>query len=194
MIAFSVTCKHLHRHCIRLSSFSYTSVFTAFTFHSSTIFITFTHLESQFYSLTSSVAFNVIVTSAHLHLHSTHRHYHFHWSSFLPHFYCHLHSHWTCPCGACTGIVKARTGTGLLILCLYRPCMGMVMVSMPSRVCLFCFVSLMKDLRGSHSYSHDVTLNILSSVYIFQTHRYQTASEFREHIALFQWGHNFSMK
>ena len=34
MIAFSVTCKHLHRHCIRLFSFSYTSVFTAFTFHS----------------------------------------------------------------------------------------------------------------------------------------------------------------
>ena len=26
----------------------------------------------------------------------------------------------------------------------------------------------MKDLMGSHSYCHDMTLNILSSVYIFQ--------------------------
>ena len=51
------------------------------------------------------------------------------------HLYCHLHSHWTCPCGACTGMVKASTGTGLLILCLHRPCMGMVRVSLPSRVC-----------------------------------------------------------
>ena len=34
---------------------------------------------------------------------------------------------------------------------------------------LFCFVFLlMKDIMGSHSYCHDVTLNILSSVYIFQ--------------------------
>ena len=32
---------------------------------------------------------------------------------------------------------------------------------------LFCFL-LMKDLMGSHSYFHHVTLNILSSVYIFQ--------------------------
>ena len=53
MIAFSVTCKHLHRHCIRLSSFSYTSVSTAFVFLITFIyppfFITFTHLESQFF-------------------------------------------------------------------------------------------------------------------------------------------------
>ena len=27
------------------------------------------------------------------------------------HFYCHLHSHSTCPWGACTGMVKARTGS-----------------------------------------------------------------------------------
>ena len=33
---------------------------------------------------------------------------------------------------------------------------------------LFSFL-LMKDLMGSHSYCHDVTLNILSSVYIFNT-------------------------
>ena len=32
VIVFSVTCKHLHRHCIRLSSFSYTCVFTTFVF------------------------------------------------------------------------------------------------------------------------------------------------------------------
>ena len=32
---------------------------------------------------------------------------------------------------------------------------------------LFCFL-LMKDLMGSHSYCHDLTLNILSSVYIFK--------------------------
>ena len=64
-------------------------VFTAFTFlitHSCTIFISFTRLESQFYSLISSVAFNVIVTSAHLHRHSTHRHYHF----IDHHFFCSL--------------------------------------------------------------------------------------------------------
>ena len=42
----------------------------------------------------------------------------------------------------------------------------------------------MKDLTGRHSYCHDVTLNILSSVYIFQ-HSYQTVSEFGEHTALF---------
>ena len=65
---------HFCIHCIRLSRH----------FHSSTIFITFTHLESQFYSLIASVAFNIIVTSAHLHRHSTHRHCHFHCSSFLP--------------------------------------------------------------------------------------------------------------
>ena len=86
VIAFSVTCKkpssslysslvisiHFCLHCIRLSHH----------FHSSTIFITFTHLESQFDSPISSVAFNVIVTSAHLHRYFTHQHYHFYWSSF----------------------------------------------------------------------------------------------------------------
>ena len=51
---------------------------------------------------------------------------------------------------------------------------------------LFClFFLLMKDLMGSHSYCHRVTLNILSCVY-FPTHCYQTASAFGEHIALFQ--------
>ena len=96
------------------------------------------------------------------------------------HFYCHLHSHWTCPCGACTGMVKASTGTGLLILFLYRPWLGMVRVSLPSRVCFqcvcvcvcvcacACVCVLMKDSIGRHSYCHGVTLNILSSVYIFQ--------------------------
>ena len=56
--------------------------------------------------------------------------------------------------------------------------MGMVRSSLPSRVCFLCFVFvvavflfvclLMKDLMGSHSYCHGVTLNILSSVYVFQ--------------------------
>ena len=60
--------------------------------------------------------------------------------------------------------------------------MGMVRVSLPSLVCFFCccffvvvvvavvvvVVLLMRDLKGSHSYCQDVTLNILSSVYIFQ--------------------------
>ena len=164
-------------HCIHLSHH----------FHSCTIFITFTRLESQFYSLISSVQFNVIVTSAHLHRYSTHRHYHFHWSSFSSvHFYCHLHSHWTCPCGACTGMVKARTGTVLLILCLYRPCMGMERVSLPSRVCFFVLFFVNEWLNGKPpllSWRH--IEHFVVCVY-FPTHCYQTASEFREHIALFQ--------
>ncbi len=52
VIAFSVTCKHLHRHCIRLSSFSYTSVFTAFVF-----LITFIHPPFSSRSLTLRVSF-----------------------------------------------------------------------------------------------------------------------------------------
>ena len=62
MIAFSVTCKHLHRHCIRLSSLSYTSVFTAFVF-----LITFIHPPFSSRALTLRVSF------IHLHrqLHST---------------------------------------------------------------------------------------------------------------------------
>ena len=42
-------------------------------------------------------------------------------------------------------------------------------VSALTSLLFFCFVFLLKkDLMGSHSYCHDVTLNILSSVYIFQ--------------------------
>ena len=52
MIAFSVTCKHLRRHCIRFSSFSYTSVFTAFVF-----LITFIHPPFSSRSLTLRVSF-----------------------------------------------------------------------------------------------------------------------------------------
>ena len=39
--------------------------------------------------------------------------------------------------------------------------------ALTSLLFLFCFL-LMKDVMGSYSYCHDVTLNILSSVYIFQ--------------------------
>ena len=161
---------HFHTllsHCIRLSHH----------FHSSTIFITFTHLESQFYSFISSFAFNVTVTSAHLHGISTS-------TLSLPliiissvHFYCHLHSHWTCPCGACAGMVKARTGTGLLILCLYRPCVGMVRVSLLWPVCFFFFF-FNEGLNGKplllswHQIEHFVVC-----VY-FPSHHYKTASEF----------------
>ena len=52
MIAFSVTCKHLHRHCIRLSSFSYTFAFTAFVF-----LVTFIHPPFSSRSLTFRVSF-----------------------------------------------------------------------------------------------------------------------------------------
>ena len=52
VIAFSVTCKHLHCHCIRLSPFSYTSVFTAFVF-----LITFIHPPFSSRSLTLEVSF-----------------------------------------------------------------------------------------------------------------------------------------
>ena len=143
MIAFSVTCKHLHRHCIRLSSFSYTSVFAAFVFLSLSFIHHFHHVHSPW----GSVLFTYIVSCIQRYCHIRSPPSALNTSTLsLPliiissvHFYCHLHSHWTCPCGACTGMVKARTGTGLLILCLYRPCVGMVMVSMPSRVCLFCF-------------------------------------------------------
>ena len=45
--------------------------------------------------------------------------------------------------------------TGLLFCC----CFFVVVVVV---------VLLMRDLKGSHSYCQDVTLNILSSVYIFQ--------------------------
>jgi len=140
VIAFSVTCKHLHRHCIRLSSFSYTFVFTAFVF-----LIIFIHQPFSSRSLTLTVLFTYIVSCIqhYRHIRSPPSALHSWTLSLLlvfsyVHFYCHLHSHWTCPCGACTGMVKARTGTGLLTLFLYRPCMGMVRVSLLSRVC-FCF-------------------------------------------------------
>ena len=110
------------------------------------------------------------------------------------HFYCHLHSHWTCPCGACTGMVKARTGTGLLIFCLYRPCVGMVRVSQPSRVCFVVVVVVNEGLNRKPlllSWRH--IENFVVCVY-FPTHCYQTASEFGEHIAPFQLGHNFRLK
>ena len=35
-------------------------------------------------------------------------------------------------------------------------------------ICFVLLLLLMNDLMGSHSYCHDVTVNILSSVYIFQ--------------------------
>ena len=166
---------HFCFHCIRLSHH----------FHPSTFSITFTHLDSLFYSLISSVAFNVIVTSAHLHTSTLS----------LPlviissvHFYCHLHSHWTCPWGACTGMVKARTGTGLLILCLYRPCMGMVRVSLPSRVCFFIVYFLLFVNEGLNGKPLLLSWRHIGHFVVwlyFPTHRYQTASAFREHKALF---------
>ena len=95
-------------------------------------------------------------------------------------FYCHFHSHWTCPCGACTGMVKAHTGTGLLILCLYRPCMGMVRVSLPSRIWFFFF-----RLNGKPLLLSWLDIEHFVVCVYFQIHRYQTASEFGEPIALF---------
>ena len=50
-MAFSVTFKLLHRHCIRLSLFPYTSVFTAFVF-----LITFIHPPFSSRSLTLRVS------------------------------------------------------------------------------------------------------------------------------------------
>ena len=83
--AFIVTCIHIHRHSIGLSSFFVLLCFRCIRlshhFHPSssslpaTIFNMFTHLESQFYSPISSVACNVIVTFAHLHRHFSHRHF-----------------------------------------------------------------------------------------------------------------------
>ena len=52
VIAFSLTCKHLYRHCICRSSFSYTSVFTAFVF-----LITFIHPPFSSRSFTLKVIF-----------------------------------------------------------------------------------------------------------------------------------------
>ena len=136
VIAFSVTCKHLHRHCNRLSSFSYTllsslhSPFPSlinppFSSRSLALRVSFIQLYRQFSSMLLSHP-----------LTSTHRHYHFHWSSFLPFTFIVTSTpieH------ARTGMVKARTGTGLLILCLYRLCVGMVRVSALTGL-LFCFV------------------------------------------------------
>ena len=102
------------------------------------------------------------------------------------HFYCHLHSHSTCPYGACTGMVKARTGTGLLILCLYRPCNGMVRVSLPSRVCFFVVVVVNEGLNGKPLLLSWCDIEHFVVCVYFPTHCYQTASEFGEHIALFQ--------
>ena len=45
-------CKHFHRHCVRLSPFSYTSVFTAFVF-----LITFIHPPFSSRSLTLRISF-----------------------------------------------------------------------------------------------------------------------------------------
>ena len=187
---------HFCFHCIRLYHH----------FHSSTVFITFTHLESQFFLFTYIVS----CIQRYCHIRSPPSALHTSTVS-LPliiissvHFYCHLHSHSTCPCGACTGMVKAHTGTGLLILCLYRPCMGMIRVSLPLRVSLFfsfCLLLLLffvclliKDLIGSQSYSDDVTLNILLSVYIFQHTVTRLLLNLENTSHFFQLGHNFCMK
>ena len=155
---------HFCFHCIRLFHH----------FHSSTIFhhvhspwkVRYCHIRSHPSALHSSaLSLPLIIISS-------------------VHFYCHLHSHSTCPCGACTGTEKARTGTGLL--CLYRPCMGMVKVSLPSRVCFFVLLFVNEGLNGKLlllSWRH--IEDFVVCVY-FPTHRYQSASEFREHIALFQ--------
>ena len=58
---------------------------------------------------------------------------------------------------------------------------------------LFCFVNE-KDLIGSQSYSHDVTLNILSSVYIFQHTVTRLLLNLENTSHFFQLGHNFCMK
>ena len=199
MIVFSVTCKHLRHHCI-----SPLFIFIHFCLHyihlshhsdSSTIFITFT-------SPSESVLFTYIVSCIQRYCHIRSPPSALHTSTLLfplviissVHFYCHLHCHWTCPCGACTGMVKARTGTGLLMLCLYQPCMGMVRVPLPSWFFFFVLFIVNEGLNGKPlllSWRH--IEHFVVCVY-FPTHRYQTASEFREHIALFQLGHNFCFK
>ena len=140
------------------------------TFIHPPFFITFTHLESQFfYWLISSVTFNVTVTSAHIHRHSTHRHYHFHWSSFLPFTLLPPPLPFNMPVRGLYGHGKGSYGHGLAHTLPVPALCGHGKGVSALTGLLFCFfVLLMKDLMGSHSYCHDVTLKKNSSVHIFQ--------------------------
>ena len=172
-----------------------TSIVTAFVslhFHAlpSSLHSPFIHPSFSSRSLTLTVSFTYIVSCIQRYCHIRSPPSALHTSTLLfpliimssVHFYCHLHSHWICPCEACTGMVKARTGTGLLILCLYRPCVGMARVSLHSGFALFvCFVFCLfvnEGLNGKPlllSWRH--IEHFVVCVY-FQTHCYQTASEF----------------
>ena len=167
MIAFSVTCKHLHRHCIRLSSISYTFVFIAFVF-----LITFIHPPILSRSLSLRVSFIDLYRQLHLTLLShpltsigtphiniiTSIDHHFFRSLLLP-----TSLPLNMPVRGLYGHSKGSYGHGLAhtlpVPALYGHGKG---------VSALTGFLLTKDLMGSHSYCHDVTLKILSSVYIFQ--------------------------
>ena len=182
MIAFSVTCKHLHGHCIRLSSFSYTflsslhSPFSSlihvpFSSRSLALRVSFIHLYRQLYSTLLSHPLTSIGTP-HIDIITSIDH----------HFFCSLllspplplnmpvrglYGHGKGSYGHGHG--KGSYGHGLAhTLPVPALCGHGKWVSALAGF-IFCFVFLlMKDIMGSHSYCHDVTLNILSCVYIFQ--------------------------
>ena len=186
MIAFSVTCKHLHRHCIRLSSFSCTSVFTALTFHSSIIFITFTHLDSfiHLYRQLHSTLLSHPLTSIgtpHIDIIISIDHHVFRSLLLSPPLPLNM------PVRGLYGHGKGSYGHGLAhTLPVPALCGHGKGVSALTGFLFFCFCLLTKDLMGSHSYSHDVTLNILSSVYIFQHTVTRQLLNWRTHHILFQ--------
>ena len=153
VIASSVTCKHLHRHCIRLSSCSYTSVFTAFVFlitfihtpfpsRSLTLRVSFIHLYRQLHSTLLSHPLTSIGTP-HINI-ITYIDHHFFRSILLsPPLPLNM------PVRGLYGHGKGSYGHGLAhtlpVPALYGHGKGVSALM----GLLFCFVSLMKDLMGS---------------------------------------------
>ena len=150
---------HFCLHFIRLSHH----------FHSSTIFITFTHLDSQFFihlyrQLQSTLLSHPLTSIGTPHIDII--------TSIDRHFFRSLLLSPPLPLNMSVrglyGHGKGSYGHGLAhtlpVPALYGHSKGVSALM----GLLFCLFLLMKDLMGSHSYCHDVTLNILSSVYIFQ--------------------------
>ena len=193
VIVFSVTCKHLRRHCISLSSFSYTSVFTTFVFlitlihppfssRSLTFRVSFIHLYRQLHSTLLSHPFTSIGTP-HIDIVISIGHHFFRSLLLSPPLPLNM------PVRGLYGHGKGSYGHGLAHALPVPALYGHGKGASALTIFLFCFVN--EVLNGKPlllSWRH--IEHFVVCVY-FPTHRYQTASEFREHIALFQLGHNF---
>ena len=169
VIAFSVTCKHRHRHCIRLSSCSYTSVFTAFVFlitfihppfpsRSLTLTVYFIHLYRHLHSTLLSHPLTSIGTP-HIDIITSTGHHFFRSLLLSPPLPLNM------PVRGLYGHGKGSYGHGLAhtlpVPALYGHGKGVSALTGLLFYCLFFYCLLMKDLMGSPSYCHDVTLDIL---------------------------------